>query len=163
MTTTAPSAVSVTSSSIPSAPCSCASRNAASVFSGASAEAPRWARIRGVRGYKSVSLELHKIALAGAIEQVLVHGRLDVEIRGNIEHLLQDVARVVRAQLAVALDVPFLQQVSQPLLVKGDLLGIGHAPEDFLVLLIGGVHDLNLVPDAPQEGFVHEVFGRKVG
>ncbi len=44
-TTAAPSRVSRTSSSNASAPCSSASSNAGSVFSGACADAPRWAMI----------------------------------------------------------------------------------------------------------------------
>jgi hypothetical protein len=44
MTTTSPSRVTRTSSSSPPAPASDASWKASSVFSGASAEAPRWAK-----------------------------------------------------------------------------------------------------------------------
>lgn len=44
MTMTVPSAMTSTSSSTPAAPTSPARRKEASVFSGASAEAPRWAR-----------------------------------------------------------------------------------------------------------------------
>src|SRR6266498_3923368 len=47
MTTGTPSRESLTSNSIPSAPSSSARVNAATVFSGASADAPRWPIIKG--------------------------------------------------------------------------------------------------------------------
>ena len=67
------------------------------------------------------------------------------------------------AQLAGALDVPFLEQIGEALVAVLDAFGVGHTLEDFAVLFIGGVANLDLVAQAAQEGFVHQVARGQVG
>ena len=67
------------------------------------------------------------------------------------------------AQFAVAFDVPLLQQVSQSLVVVGNFLVRRDALENLAVLVEGRVADLDLVAQAAQEGFVHQVLRRQVG
>src|SRR5687768_16644550 len=66
------------------------------------------------------------------------------------------------AQFAVALDIPLLQQIRQPLIAIFHFLILRNALENLTVLLIGRITNLDLMPQAAQEGFIHQVFRRQV-
>ena len=91
------------------------------------------------------------------------HDRWDSEIGGDVNDLVAQIARMGGAQFAVAFDVPFLQQVGQTLVVIFDILGLGHAPEDFTEFFVRWVADFDFMAQAAQEGFVHQVAGWQVG
>ena len=96
MTATWPSAESLASSSMASAPCCVAKVKAASVFSGAKALEPRWAKIAGRLRLSYVNilvtpvcyLYLDEISARRSIEQFVRHGRLDRQVAGNIQDLV---------------------------------------------------------------------------
>ena len=68
--------------------------------------------------------------------------------------MMRIVAGMVGAELAVALDVPLLQQVRQALVAIGNLFIGCDALEDLAIFLIGGIADLDLVAQAAQEPFL---------
>src|SRR3990172_3535347 len=165
--TTSPSRVRLASSSMASAPSCTACSKASSVFSGAAAEAPRWAITSGAASNQSevgfIRLQLDEVGLRRAVEQILVHLRLDVQVTRDIQQLVAHIARMRGAQLAIALDVPLLEQVGQSLVRVGDALALGHALEDAAVLFIARIADLDLVAQPSQKGLVHQVARRQVG
>ena len=57
----------------------------------------------------------------------------------------------------VVLKIVFLNQVGQPLIVVGQTFFLTYTAEDLAVFVPGGILDLDLVTDAPQESLVHQV------
>src|SRR3990170_8503825 len=108
-------------------------------------------------------LQLDEVGLRRAVEQILVHLRLDVEVARDVEQLIAHIARMRGSQLAIALDIPLLQQVGQSLVRVGDALALGHALEDAAVLFIVRIADLDLVAQPSQKGLVYQVARRQVG
>src|SRR5690606_31768711 len=108
-------------------------------------------------------LEIHKVGLGGPVNQLFTHRRFDAKIVSHVHNLVEQVARVIGAQLALGLDVILLEQVAQRLFVEVEAAHLGDAPEYLPVIVEGRRGDLDLVSDAPQERLVHQVAGRQVG
>ena len=97
------------------------------------------------------------------IDHFTRHGSGDGKVGGNIKDLIQQIARMGCAQFTIAFDIPFLQQISQTLIVVFDPFILSYAFKYLTILLEGWIADLNLVAQTAQEGFIDKVFRRQIG
>src|SRR5260221_11299209 len=108
-------------------------------------------------------LQLDEIGFAGAVQQFFGKLRRAVQIARDVEKLVQDVAWVKRTQLTLASDIPFLEQVGQPLFIIGYALRLTRSLENLTVFFKGRITNFNLVTDAPQERLINQVSGVQIG
>ncbi len=66
------------------------------------------------------------------------------------------------AEFAIAFEIPFLQEIGQPLIAVFDAFIGGDAAKDFAILFIRRVANFNFMAQAAQEGFVHQIFWGQV-
>ncbi len=62
-----------------------------------------------------LDLDVNKICQGGAVKHITRHDWRHRQVAGNIQDLVTQVAGMRGAQLAIALDVPLLQQIGQAL------------------------------------------------
>src|SRR6266550_8771086 len=100
-------------------------------------------------------LDRNEVGFAGQLDELGCElRRLQQETRRRAE-VLHQVARVARAERNVAL-ATIRRDPLRGLRIEGDLLLLAYAPQDLGELLVGGRLDLDLVLNAPEEGFVDE-------
>src|SRR4030067_2299103 len=64
--------------------------------------------------YSGAISQLDEVGLRGPVQQLLAHGGFGAQVAGDVQDLVADIAGVRGAQLAIAFDVPLLQQIGQP-------------------------------------------------
>ena len=117
-------------------------------------------RFRLKRKTQNKRINFHKVCLRSPVDHLTRHRGWRGKVVRDIQDLVAQVARMGGAQFAVMFDIPFLQEICQPLVAVFDLFIIGHAAEDFAVLFIRRIADLDLVPKTAQEGLIHQIPGR---
>src|SRR5215213_9732866 len=65
-------------------------------------------------------------------------------------------------QFAITFDIPLLQQIRQSLIAILHLFILSNPFENFPILFVRRITNLDLVAQAPQEGFIHKVFWREI-
>src|SRR4051812_27537340 len=112
------------------------------------------AKIRQRAGANDPRLEVHKVRLAGAVEQIWGQRWRDMVIARDTDQRSQDVAWVHRPELPLRFHVVLTKKIDESVLVERHIELVAHLPEDLAECFNRRVGDVDLVLDTTEKCFV---------